>query len=302
MTAVSYSVCFYDLPAPDLVEAAVVAEELGLEICWLGEHLFQPSGYASVHPTRNEDTEHSAPIVGDRTELLDLWVMAGAIGARTSRIRFGTAIYLAGLRHPLLSARSMVTASSLSRSRLVVGLGAGWLREEFDVLDVGFDDRGARLDEVIAILRQALAGGPFSHDGRFWRFDSVQVSPDPVDLTLVVGGNSPAALRRAGRLGDGWFNSGALAPDEMLRGRDLIEAERTKAGRGHLPFDYWVRPPRLDPEVSASLALDGFTNQVIWGHQLWPGGTSASTEEKRGIMRVNAAEFGLLPLAGASHR
>jgi probable F420-dependent oxidoreductase len=302
VSAVSYSVCFYDLPAAELVEAAVLAEELGLEICWLGEHLFQPSGYASVHPTRDEGTERTAPIVGDRTELLDLWVMAGALGARTTRIRFGTGIYLAALRHPLLSARSMATASSLSGGRLVVGLGAGWLREEFDVLDVGFDDRGARLDEVIAVIRAALHGGPFSHDGHFWRFDSVQISPDPVDVPLIVGGNSPAALRRAGRLGDGWFNSGASAPDELRRARHFIEAERTKAGRGHLPFEYWVRPPHLDLEVSAALALDGFTNQVIWGHQLWPGGTGATLEEKRGIMTINAAELELLPLAGAAQR
>jgi probable F420-dependent oxidoreductase len=293
LTGVAFSVCFYDLPPAELVAAAVTAEELGFDLCWLGEHLFLPASYASVHPTRDEGSERAAPIVGHDTELLDLWVIAGAVATSTTRLRFGTGIYLAGLRHPLLSARSAATASALSGGRLVVGLGAGWLQEEFDVLQVPFDSRGSRLDEAIVIMRRGLEGGLFEHAGTHWQFPAVQVTPTPLSVPLVVGGNSPPALRRAARLGDGWFNSGAAGLEELTVARQRIEAGRAEAGRSRLPFTYWVRPPQLTPDLSDRLAAEGFTNQVVWGHQLWPGAAGVSLAAKQRAMRAAAAEFGL---------
>ena len=290
---VTYSVCFYDLPGPELVEAAVLAEQLGFDICWLGEHLFLPTAYRSVHPTRDEGTERRAPIIDGRTELLDPFVMAGAVAAATTRLRFGTAVYLATLRHPLLGARAAATAWTLSGGRFLLGVGAGWLREEFDVLGVPFERRGALLDEAIDLFRRAWAGGPFTHRGAHWELPEVQVCPEPLAVPLVTGGNSDAALRRAGRLADGWINSGAAAPEQLARARDAIEAERRAAGRSGRPFTYWARPPALDPELSDQLAAEGFDQQVIWGHQLWPAGAGHDREEKRHTMITTAATFGL---------
>ncbi len=300
LTFIRLGVCFYNLDPAEIVGAAVAAEDLGLHTLWLGEHVVLSPGYASVHPSRTSATEKSDPIVASDTVLVDPMVMAGAVLSSTSQVHFGTGVYLGALRHPLLTARAAATAARLSAGRFVLGLGAGWLEEEFESLGVAFGQWGERLAEAIEIVGAALAGGTFSYRGRHWSFSDVQITDLPIDVPVVIGGNSPAALTRAARLGDGWYNSGGLTGDDLERARGTIEAARSRFGRERVPFRYWVRPPELDLSVSERLAGQGFTDQVVWGDKVWPDSPGLSPVDKMHIMRGRLDQLGLSALIGGT--
>src|SRR5690606_25268586 len=110
------------------------------------------------------------------------------------------------LNNPLLLARHTISAHDLSSGRFLLGTGAGWLREEFDAVGVPFEERGSRLAETIEILKAAWRGGYFSHQGKHFQFPSVQITPHPVNIPLVCGGNSGPALRRVAEVADAWIN------------------------------------------------------------------------------------------------
>lgn len=129
------------------------------------------------------------------------------MAARTSTIRLATGVLLLAQRNPLLTAKELATLDVLSGGRLTLGVGSGWLREEFDAMGVPFEDRGARVEEYVAAMRALWTGEAASFDGKWVAFDRVYCRPVPVQpsIPIVVGGHSHAAARRAGRLGDGWF-------------------------------------------------------------------------------------------------
>src|SRR4051794_12784096 len=162
----------YDLAPAELVELAVAAEQSGFDSVWLGEHVVAPMQYDSSHPTQpGSETAHASsnhngkPIVDPSVELVDPLVALAGVAARTATIGLATGIYLLPLRHPLLTARAAATLSDLSGGRFRLGVGSGWLREEFAALDVPFAGRTARLAEAIEVLRLAWQGGAVEFHG-----------------------------------------------------------------------------------------------------------------------------------------
>jgi probable F420-dependent oxidoreductase len=265
-------VSVYNVRAADLVGLAVAADEAGFSSLWLGEHLVLPWGYGSAHPTHGEtpaDELRHPRIVEESTELLDPFVALAAASAVTCRIRLATGIYLLPLRHPLLTARAVASLADVSGGRFMLGVGSGWLQEEFDALDVPFATRGSRYEESLTVLRAAFRGGPFEHAGRHWKFGPVQISPRPVDAPIVLGGNSDAALRRAAAVADAWFASGNPTFDEAvgLRGR-LIAHCRDRDRR----LETYVRVPAFDPSVVGRYEEAGFDNVLFWAEDICPPG------------------------------
>lgn len=263
----------YDLPARDLLELAVAADEYGFEGLWLGEHVVLPYGYSSEHPTSGGSghQHHSGPVIDPATELLDPLPALSAAAALTTRLNLATGIYILPLRHPLVTARAACTLQEISAGRFELGVGAGWLREEFDALDVPFEGRGARLEETLSILRKAWSGGPFEHHGPCFDFGPVQVTPRPVTVPVVLGGNTDRALRRAVRLGDAWFSSGTPTFAEALSLRDRIGTLSAESGRT-TPLRTYFRAERCDPALVRRYAAEGFTDLVLWADQIWPKG------------------------------
>jgi probable F420-dependent oxidoreductase len=261
----------YDMAAADVLELSTAADQAGFDAIWLGEHIVLPVGYATDHPTTRTDAHQhiSGPIVKPDTELLDPWVALASVAASTSHLRLGTGIYLLPLRHPLVTARAACTLQALSQGRLLLGVGAGWLAEEFTALDVPFDERFGRLVESIEIVRAALAGGPFDFHGKYFSIDAVQLSTDPVDVPVVMGGNTPTALTRAARLGDGWFSSGTPTFDEACRLRDHVVRLRARSGLD-APFRCYVRIEKADPELVDRYSAAGIDDVVVWADQVWP--------------------------------
>lgn len=163
-----------------------------------------------------------------------------AVAARTRRLKFGPSVLVAPFRSPVLLARQLAMLDYLSGGRCLPAVGVGVEQErEFRAAGVPFAERGARTDEAMAILRRCWAEDRVTFAGRFWQLEEVTVQPRPVQqpFPLWVGGNSEAAMRRAGRLGDGWIPS-FITPDRLAAGVERIRALAAEAGR-HVPADHF---------------------------------------------------------------
>lgn len=284
----------YDIEAPELVELTAAADELGFTSVWLGEHVVLPVGYQSSHPaTGSGEHQHlDRPIVDPATRLVDPLVALAGCATRTRSIRLATGIYLLPLRQPLLAARMVHTLHALSAGRLALGVGAGWLAEEFAAVGVPFTGRGARLEEHLEVLRAALAGGPVQHAGPLHTIEGVQLCAEPADVPVVLGGNTDRALRRAALLGDGWFCSGTPELADAVRHRDRVLALHGETGRTG-PFPVYVRAPKADPELLARYATAGFDEVVLWADQLWPA--TGDLLAKRAALADAAERLGVTP-------
>ena len=287
----------YDISASDLIELARAADEAGFESLWLGEHVVLPVGYASEHPTTSGETvqHHTTAIVDPSTTLVDPLIALGGAAAVTKQIRLATGIYLLPLRHPILIARAIATLHDLARGRFVLGSGSGWLREEFDALEMPFDERGSRFDETIDALRALCSGEVVQHAGRHFTFGPVVLGPEPVNVTIVLGGNTDRALRRVASKADGWFSSGTPSFDEARSLRDRIDRHCGEAGRTR-PLPLWFRTSTPDGAALARYREEGFEQMVVWADQLWP--REGDPDHKRScftaaVERLGLSEFGI---------
>jgi probable F420-dependent oxidoreductase len=218
------------------VEAAEVADRLGFESVWLPEHLVLPLAMAG---SPFEGADH--PPVPPTTQLFDPAALLAHVAARTTSVRLGTYVYLLGLRHPFITARAFGTLDWVSGGRAVIGAGAGWLRSEWEAMGIDPSTRGARLEEAIGVCRRLWTEETISNDGRYFPFEAVAFEPKPLQrpIPIFVGGESRTALRRAGRLGDGWIGMGAT-PERAAACAAELRAQREAAGRLHEPFEVTV--------------------------------------------------------------
>ena len=191
----------YDIPGAELVALGAAAEQAGFSTLWLGEHIVLPVDYEAEHPTTGSESSrsHLKRIIDPATKLLDPLVALSAVAAVTERIRLATGIYLVGLRHPLAVARMTLTLQDIAGGRFMLGVGSGWLEEEFAALDVPFAQRRVRFEEALAVLRAAWAGGEISFAGDHVAFEHVIVTAEAVHVPLILGGNTEPALRRRRR-------------------------------------------------------------------------------------------------------
>ena len=264
-----FGLSVYDVSATELADLAAAAETAGFDTLWLGEHLLRPVDYHAVHPTREPEQELAARIVGPETRLTDPLVALAAAAGRTSRLQLATGIFVLPLRHPLAVARATLTLQELASSRLLFGVGLGWLREEFEALGVPFDGRAARFSEGLDILRKAWAGGPFEHHGSVYDFGPVELTAQSARIPLVLGGNTEPALRRAALRADGWFASGTPSPAEAVDLMARLDAAQAAAGRA-VPLTTYVRASSAADITRYAAA--GYSQLVFWAHELCPPG------------------------------
>jgi probable F420-dependent oxidoreductase len=198
-----------------------LAEELGFESVWLGEHLVMPVDIAGHLSGGTPATT--------RLPLFDTIGTLSYLAAVTDTIRLGTNIYLLGLRHPVVAARAFTTLDLLSEGRAVAGVGSGWLRTEWAALGIPWDQRGRRLDEALEIWQRLWTEQQIEYHGSCFDFDPVVFEPKPRQprIPVVVAGESVAALRRAAKFGDGWMSRGSHTVDSLSAVLErLREAER----------------------------------------------------------------------------
>jgi probable F420-dependent oxidoreductase len=214
------------------VPLARAAEAAGFEAIALSDHVVHPEKILTPYPY----TPDGAPRWQPFTAWPDPWVTAAHLAAATTRLRFVTSIYVLPMRNPLLAAKQIGTAAVLSGGRIALGVGAGWMKDEFDVTGAPFERRGARLDESIEILRKLWAGGWVEHQGEFFSFPRLEMSPvPPAPIPIWSGGISKPALRRAARVCDGWI-SDMHTTAELQRIVTELRALRADSPRAREPF------------------------------------------------------------------
>jgi probable F420-dependent oxidoreductase len=234
---------------------ARAAEAAGFESLWTGEHVVLPDPQVPPSP---------AP---PQHPMLDPAASLAFLAAHTQRVRLGTGIIILPQRNPLVLAKELASVDVLSNGRLIFGLGAGYLKPEFDALGARFDDRGARTDEYIDVLRALWTQPKPSFAGRTVRFSGVDAQPRPVQKPhppIVVGGMSASALARALARGNGWYG---FARDLAAAKGDLagIEAARARTSRpaalGALEIS--ITPPRSVDEAGARAYADLGVDRLI---------------------------------------
>lgn len=267
-------------PAEMLVELAVAAERVGFDGVSLPEHLVTPTTITTPNPYVPAGGAGYAP----ETPFVDPFVAFGAIGSRTTTLRMLANVYVLPLRHLFVAAKSVSSAAVMTGNRLVLGVGIGWLREEFAAAGASFDDRGARTDDMLVLLERLLRGEVVESSGAHHEFAELRITPTPnKPVPVLVGGASGPALRRAARA-DGWigvnYTEQALLPI-LARLRGIREA----VGDAHRPFQVVVsRPPDFDREMAARYAAAGVTGMVN-RPTIFAVGETASVAEHESAMR-----------------
>jgi probable F420-dependent oxidoreductase len=266
-----------------MAHLAQAAECFGFESIWTVEHVVIPQDYQSPYPYSPSGKIPGSEDVPIPDPLLPL-AYAAAI---TKTLRLGTGVMILPQRHPLYVAKEVATLDVLSNGRVILGIGSGWLKEEFDSLGLDFHQRGARTDEAIQSLRALWSPeAASSFHGKHFSFGPVKCFPKPVQkdgVPIVIGGHSPAAAKRAGRYGDGFFPAIAEL-DKLKELFATMSTEAKKAGRdpkqiglscmGRAKVDSLkalqdigiervvVPPPAYDPE-GITRGLEKIANEVM---------------------------------------
>ena len=210
------------------------AERLGFESIWVPDHLVFPHEMPATYLY----SEDGKPPIPASTAIYDPWALLGGLVTVTESIRLATAVFVLPLRHPLITARGVLTIDRMSQGRVTLGAGVGWLTQEFDIVGLDASNRGRRTDEIIGLLRRLWTEPVIEHHGRYYDIPPVYFEPKPFQrpIPIELGGSSPAALRRAGRLGDGWIEIGSRDFDELSARLAVVLAARREAGRDDQPF------------------------------------------------------------------
>ena len=231
------------------------AERAGFDSLWTVEHVLWPEGYESTYPyaaTGKMPGTSESPIP-------DPLIWLSYIAATTTTLKLATGILILPQRQPAILAKEVATLAALSNDRLILGIGVGWLEEEFDALGVPFARRGARTDEYIDVMRKLWADDAVSHDGEFVNFEPMSSNPKPPAGTVPihVGGHSRKAAERAGRIGDGFFPGAGNIPELI----DIVR--QTAADHGRDPGDIEITAGH--PEAIAKDPSEALGELTEWG-------------------------------------
>jgi len=266
-----------------LVNLAQTAEAAGFESLWTVEHVVVPKGYESPYPY-SQDGKMPGP---EESPIPDPFVWLSYVAAVTEKIRLGTGVLILPQRHPFYVAKEVATLDTLSKGRVELGVGIGWLEEEFKVVGANFRKRAACTEESVRAIRSLWRDGAEGFEGEFYNWAPVESNPKPVQkpgVPIVVGGHVEGAARRAARIGDGFFPARGGLPElpglfQALRdecgkvGRNPSEVELSAVGQ-NVDADTARRfedievsrlvipPPAFDPE-GLKKALNEFAETVI---------------------------------------
>lgn len=239
------------------VELLQAADEAGFESAWTVEHTVVPSGYASAYPYSND-----GKMAGGREDfpLPDPLIWLAYVAAATSRIRLATGILILPQHNPVVAAKQIATLDHMSGGRMLLGVGVGWLKEEFEAIGVPFERRGRRTDEYIQAMRELWTADRPTFQGEFVQFDAAYCRPQPVNgsVPIIVGGHSEAAARRAGRLGDGFFPARGASAELIGLARETADA----SGRDGRALEVTTSLPDSLDEIPA-MAVAGVDRLLV---------------------------------------
>lgn len=247
-------------PVHELTEIARTAEEVGFDAIALPDSLFYMEQQAADYPY----TPDGSRMWNADTPWVDPLIAAAAMGAVTSTLHFYTNVMKLGSRNPLLLARQVGSVANLTGDRFGFGVGIGWAPEEFEWCGVPYAKRGARVDEMIEVIKLVLGGGMVEFHGKFYDFEKLQMSPAPAKpVPFYVGGHTDVALNRAARVGDGW-TSAMMTGDQLAETVGKLNALRAQFGRAGEPFEFQaVCIDKFGVDGHRELAAAGITDNIV---------------------------------------
>jgi probable F420-dependent oxidoreductase len=229
---------------PELfAELARDCETLGFESIWTVEHVVIPQPHMPYPGSKDGQMPG-----GDDVPIPDPLIPLAYAAALTNKLKLSTGVIILPQRHPLYLAKQLATLDVLSNGRMMVGIGSGWMKEEFDSLQIPFNVRGARTDESIQAMRVLWKEASASFHGKHFNFNEVKSYPKPLQkngIPIHIGGHSQAAARRAGRFGDGFFPT-LTSPEKLNEMFAITREEARKAGRNPdaIEFSTMAAPKR----------------------------------------------------------
>jgi probable F420-dependent oxidoreductase len=236
-------------------------EEAGIESLWTVEHVAVPTGYRAQYPY-SADGRMPGP---EDSPIPDPLLWLAYVAAATQRIKLATGILILPQRHPIYVAKEVATLDVLSAGRVILGVGIGWMEDEFRALGIPFDERAARTEEACAALRTLWKPGAHAFKGEHYAWDALESNPKPLQpggVPIVVGGHVLGAARRAARVGDGFFpmKTGGARLGELL---DAMSSECARIGRDPAKIEISTSAPGLDLDAIRRLEDQGVSRLVI---------------------------------------
>lgn len=261
------------------------AEALGFHSAMMSDHVVTPTTIRSPYPYTVSGVTPSA------ADSLDVLALMSFVAAKTATLRLVSSVMILPYRNPLLTAKMVATIDVLSAGRVTLGVGVGWMREEFEALgSPDFDRRGAASDEIIAIMKKLWTGEPVAHAGTFYRFDEVRCLPTPVQRPhppIWIGGNSMAALKRAARIGDGWHPVGANPATPL----GLAELETLTIRMRGMAREAGRDPAAIAISYKAPAARPGGARSADPARLLFAGSDDQSIEDVRSLAKLGVSEI-----------
>lgn len=241
---------------------AKLAEASGFESVWTFEHVIVPEDYQSKYPYHPSGKMGAAP----ETNFVDPLIALTAIAATTSTIRLGTGVNILSQVNPLYIAKQAASLDLVSNGRFMLGVGIGWLKEEFEALGVPFERRGARFDDYVVAIKKLWSGEEFEHKSDFINWSGFKSYPVPVQqphLPLIMGGAAGKIYQRIARHGDGWF-APIADPEQLSAALDELRAACDAEDRDFNELEISTMwPGRGGAEAVAALADIGVSRLVI---------------------------------------
>jgi len=237
-----------------LKDFAQAVESAGAESLWTVEHVVVAEHYEPLYPY---SPDGRMPSPGPAVVMPDPLHLLTFVAAHTSSLQLGTSVVVAAFHSAAMLAKRCATLDALSNGRLLLGVGIGWQKEEYAAVGVPYADRGRRLDEVIDAMRALWGPGPSTFEGRYQSFRDVHCDTKPVQpggVPIIIGGNSEAAVRRAGLRGNGWFPY-VIAPDVFRQRAELLRRTAAEAGRDPDAIEITVWPGSFAPTGTFDLEL-----------------------------------------------
>lgn len=238
---------------------AITAEQCGFESLWSVEHVAIPVKHLPYPGSKDGQMPG-----GDEVAIPDPLIPLAYVAAITKTIKLATGILILPQRHPIYTAKEVATVDVLSGGRVILGIGSGWMKEEFEALGIDFHRRGAMTDEAIQALRLLWSAGTSTFEGRHFKFGPLHSNPKPVNhnIPIHVGGYSKAAAIRAGRYGDGFFPT-VLNPEKLKELFTIVRSEAKKAERDPEAIEFSCMTRSLDADSLKQLAAIGVSRVVV---------------------------------------
>jgi probable F420-dependent oxidoreductase len=262
-------------------------ESYGFDSLWVSDHVVVPRNLTSRYPY---SPDGSFPVPPDIPFLEPLATLL-FVAAITERVQLGTTVLVLPMRNPIVTAKTLATLDVLSNGRLILGVGAGWMREEFELLDVPFERRGVRLDEYLQTVKALWTEEHPSFQGRFSHVENVGFAPKPVQQPhppIWIGGHSAPALKRVAQFGDAW-HAAYVGPELLHKQFNEVREHAERLGRDPNSVQLTVRtrlplgdPPRAIEQLSACQEL-GVSHLVT---EAFP----ADLDKARRLLEVLATE------------